>query len=141
MDLLPEGTKVRTQLDKPVNYVDGKPEIGNFRKADIRWSKEIKTITRFYLRPNQPPLYQVDNDSKVAYSRYQLQVVKPDEVLPTMRDGGEQYAQRITNKKVEKGRVFLEVEWEDKSRTYQPRSQLIKEIPDMVKEFEKSKKS
>jgi hypothetical protein len=140
-DILPEGTKVRTQLDKPTNYIDGKPEIGKFRRGDTRWSKEIKTITRFYLRPDQVPLYQVDNDDRVAYSRYQLQLVRDDEVKPTTRDGAQQYAQRITNKKTEKGKVMYEVEWEDKSRTYQPRAQLMTEIPDMIKEYEKGRNS
>jgi hypothetical protein len=77
----------------------------------------------------------------VAYSRYQLQLVRDDEVKPTTRDGAQQYAQRITNKKTEKGKVMYEVEWEDKSRTYQPRTQLMTEIPDMIKEYEKGRNS
>jgi hypothetical protein len=139
-DILDVGTKVRTQLDKPVNYVDGKPEIGKFRRGDIRWSKEIKTISRFFLRPDQIPLYQVDNDARVAYSRYQLQVTRDDEVKPNQPDGNQSYAQRITNKKTEKGKIFYQIEWEDKSLTYEPRTQLIKEIPDMIKEYEKTSK-
>jgi hypothetical protein len=127
-------------LDKPVNYVDGKPEIGKFRRGDIRWSKEIKTISRFFLRPDQIPLYQVDNDARVAYSRYQLQVTRDDEVKPNQPDGNQSYAQRITNKKTEKGKIFYQIEWEDKSLTYEPRTQLIKEIPDMIKEYEKTSK-
>jgi hypothetical protein len=86
-------------LDKPVNYVDGKPEFGRFRASDPRWTKEIKTITRFFLRPGQTVLYQVDNDNRVAYSRYQIQLVNDDEVKPLQQDGGQQYAQEIKDKR------------------------------------------
>jgi hypothetical protein len=74
-DLLPNGTKVRIQLDNPESYVDGKKLHGKFRAGDIRYSKEIHTITQLYLRPGQPPMYQVDNNRKVAYTKYQLQVI------------------------------------------------------------------
>jgi hypothetical protein len=81
-DVLPEGTRVRIQLDNPIGYVDGKRLHGKFRTGDIRWTKEIHTITQFYLRPDQPVLYQVDNNKKVAYTKYQLQVVNNNEEKP-----------------------------------------------------------
>jgi hypothetical protein len=140
-DILDIGTKVRVQLDKPVNYVDGKPEVGKFRKGDIRWSKDVKTITRFFLRPNQVPLYQVDDDARVAYSRFQLQLVADNEVMPISRDGAEAYAQKITDKKTIKSKVYYTVLWEDGSTSQEPRSQLIKDgLDNMIKEYEQSVK-
>jgi hypothetical protein len=138
-DILPEGTKVRTQLDKPTNYVDGKPEIGKFRRGDIRWSKEIKTISRFFLRPDQPPLYQVDNDSRVAYSRYQIQIVRDDEVKPTTRDGAEQYATEIVSKRKVKGLMYYKVKFEDGDVIEWDAKQVKEVIPDLLKEFNKKK--
>jgi hypothetical protein len=135
---LPEGTKVRTQLDKPTNYVDGKPEIGKFRRGDTRWSKEIKTISRFFLRPSQVPLYQVDNDDRVAYSRYQLQLVKDDEVKPTARDGAEQYAQSIKGKRTHKGVVQYLVNWESGEDSWEDLKSIKDSLKDMIKEFEKA---
>jgi hypothetical protein len=140
-DILDIGTKVRTQLDKPVNYVDGKPEVGNFRKGDPRWSKEIKTITRFYLRPSQVPLYQVDNDSRVAYSRYQIQIVRDDEVKPTARDGAEQYAQFITGKRKHKGVVQYQVKWESGEESWEDLKSIKDSLKEMIEGYEKTTKA
>jgi hypothetical protein len=135
-EILPIGTKVRIQLDNPVGYAEGNKLIGKFRTGDIRWTKNIGTITRFYLRPNQPVLYEVDNNNNVAYTRPQIQVVQHDEVKPSPKAQKQFYAQKITGKKKEKGLVYYEVVWEDKSKTWETRKQLIGEIPDMIKEYE-----
>jgi hypothetical protein len=78
-DILPEGTSVRVQLDNPVD-IQGKKLIGKFRTGDLRFENKIRHITRFYLRPNQPVLYQIDGNGKVSYTKYQLQVVKSNEI-------------------------------------------------------------
>ena len=134
-DILPEGTKVRIQLDKPLNYVDGKPEIGSFRKGDVRWSKKVGVITRFFLRPDQPPLYQVDNDNRVAYSRYQLQIVGEDEVQPTIRDGAQQYAQEITGKRKHKGIIQYEVKWENGDKSWEDLKSIKDDLKEMIQEY------
>ena len=138
-DLIPEGTRVRYQLDNPEDYVSGSRLHGRFRKSDVRWSRTIHKVDQISLRPNQPPMYILsDMPVKVGYTKYQLQIVKDDETRPIQPDGAQQYAQRVTNKKKIKGKIYYEVEWEDKSRTEQPRTQLIKEIPDLIKEYENS---
>lgn len=71
-ELLWQGDKVRTILDKPENYF-GKKLNGNFRASDIRWSREIYPIDRLLLRPNFPPMYLVNG---VAYTRGQIQPVE-----------------------------------------------------------------
>ena len=91
-DVLPIGTKVRIQLDNPIDYVEEKKLHGKFRTGDIRYTKKIGEITRFYLRPDQPPMYEVDNNSKVAYTKYQLQIVKDDEVKPSTKKQKKHYA-------------------------------------------------
>lgn len=139
-NLLSEGTKVRYQLDNPEDYVEGQRLHGRFRKGDIRWSRSTHTIVQISLRPSQPPMYLLSNmPVQVAFTKYQLQPVSDDEVV-NKRDAREQYAQRIISKKKEKGKTFYEVEWEDKTTSFEPRTQLIKEIPDMIRDFEKSKK-
>jgi hypothetical protein len=45
--------------------------------------KKTEPITQLYLRPDQPPMYQVNHNENVAYTKNQLQVVKPDEVKPS----------------------------------------------------------
>ena len=72
--MLPVGTKVRIKLDKPVDTFGKRLEGNHFRATDLRWSVKIYTITNVLLTPNQPILYQVDNE-KTAYTYNQLQVV------------------------------------------------------------------
>lgn len=69
------GDKVRVQLDKATDYLTSKKLHGNFRSGDIKFSRKIYVITDYYLRPDQPLMYQLDNSKKVAYTKYQLQLV------------------------------------------------------------------
>jgi hypothetical protein len=71
-NVLTEGTAVRIQLDKPVDAVETKRLNGSFRIGDIRWENVIRHVTQVYFRPDLPPMYQVDNDGNVAYTRNQL---------------------------------------------------------------------
>jgi hypothetical protein len=136
-DIFPIGTKVRVALDNPVSYQGDKLH-GKFRTGDLRWTKEIKTITQFYIRPNQPILYQVDNKNNVAYSKEQLQVVKADEVKPKSLEPEKYEIERLVRRFKENNKVVFEVKWKgyDKTTT-EPRNLLMKDIPDLVKAFEK----
>lgn len=73
-DLIPEGTKVRTILDKPKGAT-GERLHGGFRAGDIRWETEIRTVVQQILKPGQPPLYLVSDRPNVGYTRAQLLVV------------------------------------------------------------------
>ena len=48
---------------------------GKFRAGDIRWTKDVYEIKDILLRPNQPPMYTVDNGKTTEYTRQQLQPV------------------------------------------------------------------
>jgi hypothetical protein len=136
--ILPVGTKVRYQLDNPVEYVNEKKLTGKFRSGDIRWSKTVHTITSFYLRPAQPPMYQLDDDTRVAYTKYQLQVVHENEVAPSTESQKKFTVQRLlrryTDRKTKK--VYFEVLWGDDSKSNEPRTSLMKDIPLMIEQFE-----
>jgi hypothetical protein len=135
--LLDVGTRVRIQLDNPQSYVDDKKLHGSFRAGDIRWSKTIHKITQIYLRPAQPPMYQIDNDTNVAYTKYQLQVVKDNEVTPSVTSQNLFVVKKLLKRVKLKNRIYFEVLWFDDSKTLEPRSQLIQDVPLLVKEFEK----
>lgn len=139
-DILDVGTRVRIQLDKPVDYVEGKRLHGKFRTGDIRYTKQIGTITRFFLRPDQPVLYQVDNKTNVAYTRYQLQVVKANEVKPPTKVQTKHYAQEIISKRKVKGKMYYTIRWEDDDTTEQDFEQVKDELPELLKEFNKKNK-
>ena len=135
-DLLPVGTKVRVILNHPKDYVNGGRLGGKFRGGDIRWSKEAHTITQVLLNPGETPMYQVDGSNGVAYTKMQLSVIKDDEVKP---NSDRQYAQEIVDKRKVKNKVEYKIRWEDGSFTFQPRSEIIDDLKDMIKEYEKKK--
>lgn len=134
--VLPIGTKVRIQLDNPKTYVDDIKLSGKFRAGDIRWTKTIHTITQIYLRPAQPPMYQVDNNKRVAYTKYQLQVVKENETKPSTESQHKWNVKKLLRRFKLKNKIYFEVLWEDGSKTNEPRTNLIKDIPLLVAEFE-----
>jgi hypothetical protein len=134
-DVLPIGTRVRVMLDNPERYVDGGKLNGRFRAGDTRWSRETKEITRFYLRPNQPPMYEVGGDNRVAYTKYQLQIVDKNEAMPSMEGQKKAYAQEILSKRKAGGKLYYKVRFEDGDIVEQERSQILDEIPDLLKEF------
>jgi hypothetical protein len=135
-NILPVGTKVRVQLDVPEDFLTGSRLVGKFRTGDLRWTKDIHTITQFFLRPGQPILYQVDDDNKAAYTRNQLQLVKDNEQLPSQKNQNKFIVKKIVKKVKKKNQIFYEVEWKTGEITLEPRKNLILDIPEMLKEFE-----
>ena len=134
-NMLPVGTRVRIQLDNPMSYQGDKLH-GKFRAGDVRWSKQVHTITDYFLRPGQPPMYQIDNRNDVAYTIYQLQEVNNDEVRPSTKGQKKWIVKQLLERKKIKNKIYFDVLWSDGSKTTEPRSNLIKDIPDMVREFE-----
>lgn len=138
--MLEEGTLVRVQLDNPVNSVDNKRLHGKFRVGDIRFSKEILPITQVYLRVNQPILYKVGDNSNVAYSRNQLQVVENNEVKPSTKVQRKFSIEEIIEKFKKKNRFYYKIKWSDGDITEQLVSEIKKEAPNTSKKFEESLK-
>ena len=136
-EILEIGTKVRIQLDNPIDYVEGKKLGGKFRTGDIRWTKKIGKITRFFIRPDQPVMYQVDDNDNVAYTRPQLQIVGNNEVKPPTTKQTKHYAQEIVSKRLVKGKTYYKIRWEDNDITEQDSKQVQEELPDLLKDFKK----
>lgn len=134
--MLPIGSKVRIKLDTPKSYLDDKKLYGKFRMGDIRWSKELYTITNYYLRPNQPPMYQLNNDKTVAYTKYELQLVKDDEKKPNTFSQKKVLVDELLERFKKGNRVFFRVKWNDGDITEEPRTNLIVDVPQLVKDFE-----
>lgn len=146
-----EGTRVRVMLDGPEDQVTGERLHGKFRAGDIRWDPVIRKVYQILVRPDQPVLYIVteknsDKPEQVGYTKEQLQVVNESAEEPVAKKLNlpknlEQYqVKEILAKKREKGRVFYQVRWlgfADKADwTWEPRSKLIKDVPELIKKFE-----
>lgn len=148
--LLPADTKVRVQLDAPMDYVSGKRLIGNFRATDIRFSKEPHTISDVVIKPGSPPLYILDDDTTTAYTKNQLQVIDTDEKGPDekaiQRLGKKQgqetfYVEAITDHKMVKKKKFYHVKWKGMTeKTWEPAKTMKEDVPEYVQDYEESLK-
>lgn len=152
-DLLVEGTKVRVQLDNPLNVHSEKRLHGRFRSTDIRWNPKVRIIRHLILKPGYPPLYLLDGDrgkTKFDYQHYtrnQLQVVHDDEEAPDgelvirSKNVPKTYRiQKILGEKLIKGKKFLLIKWKGfKEETYEPYENIKSDQPVLVNEYENSK--
>jgi hypothetical protein len=114
-NLLKIGTKVRLQLDFPVDNVRENRVIGDFRSGDARWTQKIYKITQVLLKPGFPPMYLTDADDNVARTKNQLQKVSKKEEEPDsrfIRGNPENYiVSKILDKKVENRKTLYLVKW------------------------------
>jgi hypothetical protein len=145
--LLEVNDEVRIQLDKPQS-IDGKRLQGyKFRASDIRFSPEIYLIKAVLVQPNFPIMYKTTADEH-ARTYQQLLPVKAaaEEVIQPI---GEVQADRvevikIMEKKIEIGIVYYLVKWSKKGenkryiQTWEPKSELEKDIPQMISLYEKN---
>jgi hypothetical protein len=148
--LLSVGTKVRRQLDVPVDYLNEKRLIGTFRATDIRWTKKPHTISDVVIKPGSPPLYILDDDTSTAYTKNQLQVVdrgekQPDEKVIAMagkKKGVETfYVHDIIDHKTVKKKKFYKVIWKGFAEpTWQLATMLKADVPKIVRDYEQSLK-
>jgi hypothetical protein len=89
-------------------------------------------------------------DHRQAYTKNQLLPVKADEQQPSATNirpvktvkGKQVYlVEKILDKKKENNRIYFLIKWKGFPSSYnswEPRSELIKDIPILIKEFEKS---
>jgi len=135
-DILPIGTTVRVILDQPTNYITGKRLHGKFRSGDIRWNKMIRKIEQFYITPAQPTRYKVSGIGNALYRREELQVIDADKEIAESK----YIIEKLVKKRKKKGRVEYLVKWKGYNKqTWEPRAQLIKDVPAMVRAKETRK--
>ena len=142
-DLIPEGTKVRVISDKPRDFITGKALHGKFRSGDSRWEKEVRTVDQFLLLPGNPPLYKISGIHNATYTKNQLQIVPENEKLPSQKHQKVFIVEKIIGKRKNKNKIEYLVKWKGypaSQNTYEPRTSLIKDIPEMITEFEKGLK-
>lgn len=144
--ILPIGTRVRVQLEYPIDVATGKKLFGRFRSGDIRWDPKERMIEKILIRPNQPVQYMLDGPERVAYTQYQLQVIPKNETPPpnsVVQSKPTEYAvEKILDQKKVGKVVWLKVKWRGyglSESTWQKRSILLEDVPDLVREYEQKK--
>ena len=133
-ELLPKfrvGQMVYRKLDKPRNALGNKQSTDAFREGDFRLSiTEPRKIKRILYYNTEPYYRYILNDvPRVSY---------PESELRLATEKREKYiVTRIVDKKKIKGKICYLIKWKGiKKPTWEPRSELIKDIPDMITEFE-----
>lgn len=146
-----QGMKVRVALDVPRDYLSNKRLHGKFRATDIRFSITPHTITSTLIRPGSPVLYFIDNDMTTGYTKSQLipfndekveanasQVIRP----VNKKNGHDVFViDKIINKRKYRNRIEYLVTWKgypDSEATWEKRTVLIEDAPDLVEEYENS---
>lgn len=105
----------------------------------MRWSIKPEPIEQVMINPGMAPGYRVKNHPGVVYTKNQLQVVKKDEQKPGKEAQRKFEVSKIVDKEKQKGRIHYKVRWKGYGPEWDrwlPRSQVVKEIPDIMKEFE-----
>jgi len=141
--LLEIGTLVRTIKNYPDNLYK-KRQDSKFRTGDIRYNVEPKPITNIIIEPNQPVMYQINNNNKVAYTIQQLQIVEPEtlQMEQNYMDDVRYIVEKIINKRKKGGTYEYLLKFEGFDDTYNEWKKL-KDIKDeglikFVEEYEKT---
>ena len=145
--LLKIGTLVRVALDYPQNLYKKRVD-SVFRTGDLRWTRKGKPITNIIINPNQPVLYQVNNDDSVAYTRQQLQVVDDKEarqMKPEQMEEERYLIDRIVGKRKHKNKIQYLVKWEgydDTFNEWKNKSELVQDgLYDEIEKYESNQKA
>ena len=152
-NLLDIGSKVRHILDYPINFINKKRTGSLFRETDIRWSPDVHIITNILIKSNQPPLYVIDNNENVAYTKNHLQLIDASEKMPikssirkikTTRGKDVYIIDKIVGKRKHKNKIEYLIKWkgfDDSDNTYESRKQLIEDNQkQIIDDYESSQK-
>jgi hypothetical protein len=125
------GQMVYRKLDKPRNALGHDQPTENFREGDVRISiMEPRKIKRILYMNSEPYYRYILNDvPNVSY---------PENELKKATEKREKFIiQSLKSKKTIKGKVYFSVKWKGyKKTTFELRSELIKDIPEMIAEYE-----
>ena len=145
--------KVRHILDYPINFINKKRTGSLFRETDIRWSPDVHIITNILIKSNQPPLYVIDNNENVAYTKNHLQLIDANEKMPikssirkikTTRGKDVYIIDKIVGKRKHKNKIEYLIKWkvfDDSDNTYESRKQLIEDNQkQIIDDYESSQK-
>lgn len=139
-NLLDVGDKVRVVLEAPESVLNGTRLHGKFRASDVRWDRVTREISKVILKPDFPPLYLLNNDKNTAYTKNQLQLVSKNEKTFKQKPTEDRYeVQKLLDRKVKNKVIYYLVLWRGypKSQaTWQKRSELIKDVPNLIKSFD-----
>lgn len=137
-NLYKKGDLVHIPLDKPTNF-QGKRLSGKFRAGDLRYEVKPRKITNVMV--SDPTVYKVEGLPTTVYT-YEMLIpfIKKKKPKPTEKKFN---VEKLVKREKKNGRIKFYVKWEgypSSQNTWENRSELIKQIPEIVKEYEKKNK-
>lgn len=132
------GDIVYRLLDRPLNAL-GHKESGNFRTGDYRWDKKTphKILKILYYAGEFPYRYIISDIPNASFTEAQLKLGLPDDTV-------EKY---IINSIIGHSRINKQMHYRvwfrgelKKNALYYPRTELMKDIPDVIEKYDKENK-
>jgi len=120
----------------PRNALGHKQPTKNFRMGDYRWNMTPRKIVKVLPYPNDVQVrYVLDHMPNVSYAEYELK--------PAKEKVEKFVVKQILDKKVEKKKIFYKVWWKGYKKeeaTWEPKSELEKDISALIEQYEKKNK-
>jgi hypothetical protein len=132
-----EGDLVYRKLDHVEDALGNKQPSEKYREGDYRADRQPRMIEQIFIYAgNQPYRYQLKGLKHVSYAEWELRPAKEEDELFEVR-------KFLDSRKVRNKQELLTWYWGElrKEASWQPRSEMMKFVPEMVKEFEESKRN
>lgn len=128
---------VYRKSEVPLNALGKKQNTDKFRTGDYRYDLQARKITKVLYYPKNIR-YLLTGLNHVSYTE--------DELIKAPEDKKEEEyeVERIVDKKTEKGKVYYLIKWKSYSsdnNTWEPESDLLNQIPDLINQFEEKIKT
>ena len=127
------GDIVYIKLENPENAL-GEKMSGSFRVGDYRFDSTPRKITDVFLYSGKPAVrYRVTGIKNVSYADYEL--------MPAKEDVDKYKVERIVAKKKIKGKLHFLIKWKGypkSQNTWEPKTTLMLDVPELVEEYEQS---
>ena len=128
------GDIVYVQLDKPQDALGRTQNTENFREGDYRFDRVPRKVKAVYLYGGEVPFrYSVTGIKNVSYTEKQLRKADPKEKQEKF------IVKEIVGKRTRKKKVEYKIWWKGylkKNATWEKRSELMKDVPELIKEYE-----
>lgn len=131
------GDKVHYKLPRPFDALNNPVGDGKFRKGDMRYSNETRSIIDIVYMNDFPYYrYMLNEMTNVSFSS--------DDLIPSKNKDETFYVKSIWGKKVQNGTTYYKVWWRNylkKDSTFEPVNRLLEDgFKKEIEDFEKSKK-
>ena len=128
------GDLVHIPLDKPTNFKNERLP-GNFRAGDLKRERELRKITDILV--GDPIVYKVEGLPNTVYT---YEMLMPDTKKGKPKATKEKYeVEKILEKRKRNNAIEYLVKWKNygnSNNEWIKRTQLIKEVPELIKDFE-----